>query len=141
MVARQEDGRCNLVGAYGLQPGQAFRLLDHELCREWLAGAEPEAYEGNDLLGIGIRRLVLVPFGSGAGAVGVGRFYDSPFDEAEVALLEAISQSTRHALERVRLSEERDRLYREADERGQAARVLGSVADGVPKMVNFSPHS
>jgi two-component system, OmpR family, phosphate regulon sensor histidine kinase PhoR len=131
VLAGREDGRCHLVGAYGLQPAEAFRLLDHELGREWLAGAEPEVYEGNDLLGIGIRRLVVVPFGSGAGAVGVGRFYDSPFDEAGVALLEAISQSTRHALERVRLAEERDRLYREADERGQAARVLGSVADGV----------
>ena len=131
VLAGREDGRRHLVGAYGLQPGHAFRLLDHELCRELPAGAEPEVYDGNDLLGVGIRRLVVVPFGSGAGAVGVGRLYDSPFDEAEVALLEAISQSTRHALERVQLAEERDRLYREADERGQAARVLGSVADGV----------
>jgi two-component system phosphate regulon sensor histidine kinase PhoR len=84
--------------------------------------------------------------------VGVARLYDERFDEAEVALLEAVVESIKHALERIRLGEERDalfareqvarreaeaiaienaRLYQEAEERGQAARVLGYVADGV----------
>ena len=91
----------------------------------------PSSIAGTSLLGLGIRNLVVVPFGSGMGGVGVARLYDERFDEAEVALLEALAESTRHALERIRLAEERDRLYREADERGRAARVLGSVADGV----------
>ena len=132
VLASGEGGEdCDLVGAYGLQPEGSFRLLASDLCSGLPVGAEPQRRRGDDLLGLGIRSLALVPFGAGAGAVGVGRLYELPFDAAEVALLEAIAQSTRHALERIRLSEERDRLYREADERSQAARVLGSVADGV----------
>jgi signal transduction histidine kinase len=53
-------------------------------------------------------------------------------------LLEAVVESISHALERIRLGEERDALFarehaarREAEERGQAALVLGYVADGV----------
>ena len=65
------------------------------------------------------------------GVVGVARFYDQAFGEAEAALLEAVAASICHAMERIRLSEERDRLYREADERSKAARVIGSIADGV----------
>jgi PAS domain S-box-containing protein len=49
----------------------------------------------------------------------------------EAALLEGVAASIGHALERLRLAEERDRLYREAEERGKAARVIGSIADGV----------
>ena len=63
--------------------------------------------------------------------MGVGRLYDQRFDDAEAALLEAVAASIEHALERLRLAEERDRLFREAHERGQAARVIGSIADGV----------
>jgi PAS domain S-box-containing protein len=131
IVTANEDGARDLVGAYGLQPGERLALLDDELCTGSLAAAEPALHRGHDLLGLGIRNLVVVPFSSGMGGVGVARLYDERFDEAEVALLEALGESTRHALERIRLAEERDRLFREADERGRAARVLGSVADGV----------
>jgi PAS domain S-box-containing protein len=133
LAAGHDDGRCSVVGAYGLPSARALRLTDDDLCRAVLTAAEPQVRGGDDLLAIGVRELVLAPFGVGAdrGAVGVGRLYLKPFDEAEVALLESIAQSIRHALERLRLTEERDRLYREAEERGQAARVLDSVADGV----------
>ncbi|MFL5945832.1 MAG: histidine kinase dimerization/phospho-acceptor domain-containing protein [Gaiellaceae bacterium] len=63
--------------------------------------------------------------------VGVARLHDERFDEAEAALLEAVAASIAHALERLRLAEERDRLYRQAHEQAQAARVIGSIADGV----------
>jgi PAS domain S-box-containing protein len=131
VAASGEDGACELVGAYGLRPGEVFDLLDDELCRGLLETDEPALHRGHDLLGLGIRQLVVVPFGSGTGLIGVARLHQECFDEAEVALLEAIAASTRHALDRIRLAEERDRLYRDAQERGQAARVLGSVADGV----------
>ncbi len=131
IVTASEDGARDLVGAYGLQPRERLALLDDELCSGLLAAADPELHRGDGLLGLGIRNLVVVPFGSGMGGVGVARLYDERFDEAEVALLEALAESTRQALERIRLADERDRLYREADERGRAARVLGSVADGV----------
>ena len=131
IVTASEGGARDLVGAYGLQPRERLALLDDELCSGLLAAADPELHRGDGLLGLGIRNLVVVPFGSGMGGVGVARLYDERFDEAEVALLEALAESTRQALERIRLADERDRLYREADERGRAARVLGSVADGV----------
>ena len=47
----------------------------------------------------------------GRGAVGVARLYDERFDAGEVALLEAVAESVNHALERIRLGEERDALY------------------------------
>ena len=93
-----------------------------------------------DLFGIGVRRLVLAPFVGEVdrGVVGVARLYDERFDEGEVALLEAVSESFKHALERIRLGKERDVLLAreraarlEAEKRGQAARVLDYVADGV----------
>jgi two-component system phosphate regulon sensor histidine kinase PhoR len=128
VLATGDDGGCDVVGAYGIK---AFELLDSDLCGGSVASTVPRVLQGEDLLSVGVRNLVLVPFDAGTGVVGVGRLYESPFDEAEVALLEAIVQSTEHALQRIRLSEERDRLLRDADERGHAARVLGSVADGV----------
>jgi PAS domain S-box-containing protein len=131
ILAADENGDCDLVGAYGIHAEQGLQLVDGDLCRGLASSPVPRTLEGDDLLSAGVRNLVVVPFGSVAGVVGVGRLYDAQFDEAEVALLEAIAQSTEHALRRIRLAEERDRLLREADERGQAARVLGSVADGV----------
>jgi len=131
ILATSEDTRCDLVGAYGIHSDHAVQLVDSDLCRGLPTSAAPRLLQGEDLLSLGIRNLVLVPFASGTGGVGVGRLYDAYFDEAEVALLEAIVESTEHALQRIRVAEERDRLLRDADDRAHAARVLGSVADGV----------
>jgi PAS domain S-box-containing protein len=128
-----------LVGAQGLTPDQREELLDDERCLHALTLAEPHVHEGH-LLGVGVRQLVLAAFAGeiDRGVVGVGRLYNEPFDDGEVALLEAVSESLKHALERIRLAKEREALLvrehaarREAEERGQAARVLGYVADGV----------
>jgi two-component system, OmpR family, phosphate regulon sensor histidine kinase PhoR len=131
VLAGEDDGRAGVVGSYGLRPEEAARLLEHDLLDPALAA--PQREEGLDLLSLGARALVCARFGSGPlrGVVGVVRLYDQSFDEAEAALLEAVATSVEHALERLRLAEERDRLYREAHERGKAARVLGSIADGV----------
>ncbi|MGH3083881.1 MAG: sensor histidine kinase [Gaiellaceae bacterium] len=154
LLAAHDGGPVRtLVGAYGLPPDQRADLLDDERWERVLTTEEAQRYQ-SDLLPIGARELVLVPFVGevGRGVVGVARLYDERFDEGEVALLEAVVESIKHALERIRLGEERDvlfareqaarreaeaiaienaRLYREAEERGQAARVLGYVADGV----------
>ena len=131
VLAGEDDGRAGVVGSCGLRPEEAGRLLEHDLLEPALAA--PQRENGLDLLSLGARALVCAPFGSGAlrGVVGVARLYDQSFDEAEAALLEAVATSVEHALERLRLAAERDRLYREAHERGKAARVLGSIADGV----------
>jgi PAS domain S-box-containing protein len=140
-VLAARDGRVvpALVGAHGLTPDHCAALLDDERCVSALTLTEPQVHEG-DLFGIGVRQLVLAPFAGEveSGVVGVARLYNEPFDHGEVALLEAVSESMKHALERIRLGKERDALLaderaarREAEERGQAARVLSYVADGV----------
>jgi PAS domain S-box-containing protein len=160
VLAARDGGAATLVGAHGLTPDHRAVLLDDERLARVLRDGETRRSK-TDLLEIGARELVLVPFRGEVdqGVVGVARLYDERFDEGEVALLEAVAASMKHALERIRLGAERDalfareqaarqeaeatadrlvrmhritsRLYREAEERGQAARVLGYVADGV----------
>jgi PAS domain S-box-containing protein len=112
LAARGDDAACTLVGAHGLTRDQKADLLDDEPCARLLTCEEPQLYKG-DLLAIGVHELVLVPFAGEVdrGVVGVARLYDEPFDQAEVALLEAVVESARHALERIRLGEERDALF------------------------------
>jgi signal transduction histidine kinase len=132
-------GIRTLVGAYGLTADDCADLLEDERCAHALRSEETHLLQ-DDPLPIGVRQLVLAPFAGkiDRGVVGVARLYDERFDEGEVALLEAVVESISHALERIRLGEERDALFarehaarREAEERGQAALVLGYVADGV----------
>ena len=131
VLAHVEDHGPGIVGAYGLRPDEAERLpaqgvLDRSI-------EVPQLFQGPNLLSVGAKALVLAPFSTdtGRGVVGVARLHDERFDEAEAALLEAAAASIAHALERLRLAEERDRLYRQAHEQAQAARVIGSIADGV----------
>ncbi len=139
LAARDGGAVPALVGAHGLTPDQCAELVDDERCVHALRFAEVHVYAG-DLSGTGSSRLVLAPFAGEVdrGVVGVARVYDERFDEGEVALLEAVSESFKHALERIRLGKERDVLLAreraarlEAEKRGQAARVLDYVADGV----------
>jgi PAS domain S-box-containing protein len=119
VLTARDGAESTLVGAYGLTSTRRARLLEDERCAGILKADGPQAYQG-DLLGIGARAVVLVPFAGeiDRGVVGLARLYDEPFDEAEVALLEAVAESFRHALERIRLGRERDRLFA----RVQAAR-------------------
>jgi PAS domain S-box-containing protein len=132
VLAGWDDGSTSVVGSHGLRPEEAGRLLDQEDLIDRTVEA-PQRDEGGDLLSVGARAFVRAGFGRGRvrGVVGVARFYDQSFDEAEAALLEAVTASIGHALERLHLAEERDQLYREAQERAKAALVIGSIADGV----------
>jgi PAS domain S-box-containing protein len=130
VVAYDDGGTPGVVGAYGLRPEEAKRLLGQRLLDPGVG--VPERAEAADLLSVGAAALAVAPFGVGVrGVVGAARLHGEAFDESEVALLEAVAASIAHALERLRLAEERDRLYRDAHERAQAARVIGSIADGV----------
>jgi PAS domain S-box-containing protein len=126
-----DDGSASVVGSYGLRREETERLLEQDLLDRTFE--VPRRDEGFDLLSVGARALVRAGFGGSRvrGVVGVARFYDQSFDEAEAALLEAVTESIGHALERLHLAEERDQLYREAQERAKAALVIGSIADGV----------
>jgi signal transduction histidine kinase len=131
VTERHGGGGRTLVGADGLTAGQRANLLDEHRARAVMA-EETHVYT-EDLLGIGARQLVAAPFTGRVerGVVWVARLYDERFDAGEVALLEAVVESLKHALERIRLGEDRDALFREAEERGRAALALGYVADGV----------
>jgi PAS domain S-box-containing protein len=130
LVARDGGTVRTIVGAHGLTTGQRMNLAEDERCALALTWDEPQLHH-SDLLGIGARELALVPFVGEVerGVVGVARLYDQPFDEAEVALLEAVVESVKHALERVRLGQERDMLYaREHTARREAEAVAARLA-------------
>jgi PAS domain S-box-containing protein len=112
LAARDGGAARTLVGSYGLTTDQRADLLEDERCARALKCEEAQLYRG-DLLGIGVRELVLAPFARKVdrGVVGVARLYEERFDEGEVALLEAVTESIKHALERIRLGEERDVLF------------------------------
>jgi PAS domain S-box-containing protein len=139
VIAEGDGGKTRtLVGAYGLTPDQRADLLEDGLSARALTSEGPQQYQG-DLLGVGIRELVLAPFAGEAarGVVGVGRLYDEPFDDGEVALLEAVVESLKHALERIRLGEERDVLLareraarREAESTAERLVRLQSITTG-----------
>jgi PAS domain S-box-containing protein len=145
VVAARDGGAVRtLVGSYGLTPDQCAELPDDERCVHALTCDEPQLYEG-DLLAIGARELILVPFAGEVerGVVGVARLYDDPFDEAEVALLEAVVESVKHALERIRLGRDRELLYarehaarREAEATAERLerlqRVTGTILSALP---------
>ena len=130
VLAESGDER-HVVGSYGLRPDEAESLLDDDVADGAVKAARGDhhfAWGSSDASAI-----ARAPFAGGTlrGVVGVARLYDQPLDEAEAALLGAVAASIGHALERLRLARERDRLYRDAEERGNAARVIGSIADGV----------
>lgn len=137
-------GVRSLVGAYGLTTDQRADLLEDERCTLALTSEETHLYQ-DDVLASGVRQLVLAPFAGKVdrGVVGVARLYDERFDEGEVALLEAVVESIRHALERIRLGEERDALFgREHAARREAEattrrlerlqRITGTVLSDLP---------
>ncbi|MDX6642721.1 MAG: hypothetical protein QOD76_683, partial [Solirubrobacteraceae bacterium] len=127
MTARADGGLPEVVGSVGLPRGAGGGPLQDGCCINALGATEPQLYAGTDLLGHGARRLVLASFRSDAGdraVVGVARLYDQAFDEAEVALLEAVTNSTGHALERSWLGQERDRHAAQQAALARAAKLL-----------------
>jgi PAS domain S-box-containing protein len=144
LAARDGLAVRRLVGAYGLTADQRADLPDDARCVQALMCDEPQLHDG-DLLGVEVRELMLVPFAGEVerGVVGVARLYDQPFDNAEAALLEAVVESVKHALERIRLGQERDVLYareraarREAEATAERLerlqRITGTILSDLP---------
>jgi putative nucleotidyltransferase with HDIG domain len=109
--ARYEMPR--FLGQLGLTQQQQAKVLADPLMVEALQGGEPWAYAAPDLFGIGARTAALAPFHAEKGervVVGAIRLYEEHFDEPEVALLDAVTKATGHALERAWLTQERMEL-------------------------------
>jgi putative nucleotidyltransferase with HDIG domain len=109
--ARYEMPR--FLGRLGLTTQQQARILGEPLLAEALQGAEAGAYSAPDLFGIGAKACALAPFSASKGErvlVGAIRLYEQDFDEPEIALLDAVTKATGHALERAWLTNERIEL-------------------------------
>src|SRR3954463_10162963 len=101
------------LGQLGLTQQQQAKVLTDPLLMETLQGREAWGYQGPDLFGIGGRACALAPFHAEKGErviVGTIRLYPQDFDEPEVALLDAVTKATGHALERAWLTKERIEL-------------------------------
>jgi putative nucleotidyltransferase with HDIG domain len=109
--ARYEMPR--FLGQLGLTSQQQAKVLGDPLLAETLQGREAWAYQAPDLFGIGAKACALAPFHAEKGervVVGTIRLYTQDFDEPEIALLDAVSRATGHALERAWLTKERIEL-------------------------------
>jgi PAS domain S-box-containing protein len=123
--------RYDVVGSYGLRPEETKCLLQFDMADAAVPAARPHADFAPWSPDGGSLASALFVARTLRGIVGVARLHDQRFDEAEAALLEAVAASIGHGVERLRIAAERDRLFLEAEERGNAARVIGSIADGV----------
>src|SRR4051794_5584776 len=93
-VTRPDRGRRATIGQTGLTDAQADTVAADPLCRAALGSVRPDVHQGEDLLGVGARHLVLSPWTADNGrqvVIGVARLYDQRFDAAEVALLESVT--------------------------------------------------
>ena len=125
LIARPGSTTAELIGRVGLVGEEPATIFAEPVCRKALAGAVTVTEEGTDLLGLGIRHLALVPQTAGGAhvLVAVGRLYDQPYDDLELALLEAVSKSTAQALERFGL----ERHLQQAHDMEAVARTGGGV--------------
>jgi diguanylate cyclase (GGDEF)-like protein len=131
LAARVPGAPPELVGSAGLggQADAAAAVLEDQTCLAGLQLERATAHSGSDLLGLGVRQLVLAPFAGetgGRAVVGVGRRYDQDFDAAELALLEAVTDGVGHALERAWLGVERERHAAQQAAIARAANLLNA---------------
>jgi DNA-binding transcriptional ArsR family regulator len=111
LVSRAGSQAAEMVGHVGLTGDDPEMILSEPLCAQVLAGSGALAERGTNLLGLGIQDAALAPGTAGSSRllVGVGRLSAQPFTEIELGLLEAITRSTAHALERFGLERQLER--------------------------------
>ena len=129
VVTRPGYGERETIGQIGLTIEQAATISANGLCGAALGTARAQVHSGDDLLGVGMRRVALAPWTAHHGrqlVVGVARRYDEPFDPPELALLEAVADAVGHGLERAWLGEERDRHAARQAALARAARSLSA---------------
>ena len=114
LLALRRRGRLEPLGSTGMTPAQMTALLDDRILSEALHAPRRSVQLGVDLFGVGARAAALT--GAGEAVVGVARLRAEPFDEAERALLEAVTESTAHSLARNRLTQERDELFQRLEQ-------------------------
>ena len=142
VVTRPHRGERETIAWTGLSSEQAVAASADRLVTAALGSPLPEVHAGEDLLGVGARQLVLSPWTADSGrqvVIGVGRCYDQPYNPAEVALLQAVTPSVGHGLERSWLWEERDRHAGRQSALARAAKSVSSTLDGRTVLHNLCP--
>jgi diguanylate cyclase (GGDEF)-like protein len=127
MATRPRHGDRYVLASTGLRSDQAARVAGDPLCAASLTAARAQVNAGEDVMGFGARHVALSPSTAADGRqllIGVGRLYDEPFDAAEIALLEAVTTSVGHGLERAWLAADRER---QAEREAALARTARSL--------------
>jgi DNA-binding transcriptional ArsR family regulator len=102
LLIRADSATPELIGRVGLSGDIAAAIFEQPVCSRALSGTVALTERGTDLLELGIRNVAVAPGTAGGSRllVGVGRLYEQDFEELELALLESVTKSTAHALER-----------------------------------------
>ena len=131
IATRPRHGERLVVGSTGVGARISPRLAADRRCAAALTAERAQVHAGEDLMGLGARHVALSPSTAADGRqllIGVGRLYEEPFDAAEIALLEAVTMSVRHGLERAWLTADRERqAAREAALARSARSVTASL--------------
>lgn len=113
VAERGELGRWRAIGLHGVSEDRREALLRAAELGHAADSRRAVVEQGSDLLGIGARASALAGYGETSGrqvVVGAARLYAEGFDQAERALLEAVSLSAGQALERLWARDERTEL-------------------------------
>jgi diguanylate cyclase (GGDEF)-like protein/putative nucleotidyltransferase with HDIG domain len=131
MAARDDGSPPTLVASAGLSDRERERIVHDPLCVGSLARESVRARVGDRLGGLDARALALAPGGDNGNRVVVAaaRSYEQAFDPAECALLEAVTESTAHALQRFWLSRDRELHATRQAALARAAKALGESLD------------
>jgi diguanylate cyclase (GGDEF)-like protein len=115
------------VAAVGGAPENFPGLLERPECAAAIEKGEARTLAGDDVLGIGASGGVIAPFRTEDGRavlVGVARLHEAPFDEADRALVEAVTIAAGQALERIWAYEARNRSAKEQAALVRAAKSM-----------------
>ena len=133
IATRPRHGERQIVGCTGISPEARAGLGAEPLCTAALTADRAQTHAGDDLLSVGARHVALSPSTAANGRqllIGVARLYDEPFDASEIALLEAVTTSVRHGLERAWMTADRELQAAREAALARSARSLTASLNG-----------
>jgi diguanylate cyclase (GGDEF)-like protein len=116
------------LATVGLDPDAAPQLLRRPEAARAIEGTRALALNGEDVLGLGARGAMVAPFETEDGrsvVVLVARMHESPFEETDRAMLEAVTVAAGQAMERIWAYEARNRSAKEQSALLRAAKSMG----------------
>ncbi len=127
-----ERAEPRTVAAIGIDADRVLEMVGRLDGRNGVDSDRASVLEGENVLGIGARSLMLAPFTDGErrrALVGVARLYEAGLDETDRSLLEAVTLAVGHALERIWANDSRDRVVAQQSSLVRAAKSLGRSLD------------